>query len=374
MEIRLTEEQGFFRDTTRKFLESEMPTTVVRELESNPIGFELEWWRRGAELGWTSLLVSEELGGGSLSGNGLLDLVLVAEEMGHVVAPGPLLPVNLVAAAIAQSGTPEQCDGYLPGLMSGEVIGTWAFYEGGPWSLSTVAARAEPSGHDYVVSGAKTIVEAADAADLLLVTARSGEGLINCLVPTGSAGVTVRPMESLDIVRRYGTVTLEGVTVPRSAVLGDPTEAPDQIERLLHIAAVLQCHETNGAIAHVFEMTTQYAADRFAFGRPLNSYQALKHRFADMKMWLEGCHGVATQAARAVENGAANAAELTSAAKAYVGERSTDLIEDCVQLHGGIGVTWEHDLHLYLRRATVNRVTYGTPAEHRERIAALLAL
>jgi alkylation response protein AidB-like acyl-CoA dehydrogenase len=121
-------------------------------------------------------------------------------------------------------------------------------------------------------------------------------------------------------------------------------------------------------------MTVEYAGDRYSFGRPLSSYQALKHRFADMKLWLEGCHGIATHAARAVQDDAPNATELSSAAKSYVGERSTEIIQDCIQLHGGIGVTWEHDLHLFLRRAMVNRLTFGTPAEHRERIATLMSL
>jgi alkylation response protein AidB-like acyl-CoA dehydrogenase len=119
----------------------------------------------------------------------------------------------------------------------------------------------------------------------------------------------------------------------------------------------------------MFELTLEYLGDRYSFGRPLASYQALKHRVADDKMWLEACHAIATAAARAVATGAEDAADVVSAAKAWIGPHSTELIQDCVQLHGGIGVTWEHDLHLYLRRATVNRVTYGTPEEHAERIA-----
>lgn len=374
MEIRLTDDQAFFRDTTRKFLDSEMPTTRVRELESHPDGFERDWWKRGAELGWTALLVPAEQGGGSFSKDGLQDLVLVAEEMGRVVAPGPLVAVNIVVLGLCGRGTPEQREELLPGLMSGELIGTWAVVEGGAWDASRISFRAERSGSDYVLTGTKTMVEAGGVADVLLVTALAGEEQINLLVPAETPGVTVRPMGSMDIVRRFSAIRFDGARVPATAILGSGATTNEDCERFLQVASVLQCHETNGGISHVFEMTTQYAADRFAFGRPLNSYQALKHRFADMKMWLEGCHGIATHAARAVGERAANAAELTSAAKAYIGERSTDLIQDCVQLHGGIGVTWEHDLHLYLRRATVNRVTYGTPTEHRERIARLLAL
>jgi alkylation response protein AidB-like acyl-CoA dehydrogenase len=150
--------------------------------------------------------------------------------------------------------------------------------------------------------------------------------------------------------------------------------AGGDIEELLRLAAVVQVAETCGAIGRVFEFTLEYLGDRYTFGRPLSSYQALKHRVADMKMWLEASFGVATAAARAVQHDADDAPALVSAAKVYVGEKGTDLVQDCVQLHGGIGVTWEHDLHLYLRRATVNRFTYGTPEEHRERLAVLAGI
>jgi alkylation response protein AidB-like acyl-CoA dehydrogenase len=375
MEIELTADQEFFRDTTKKFLDSKMPTTSVRELESNPDGFDREWWRQGAELGWTSMLVAEEFGGGSLSGKGLLDLVLVAEEMGRVVSPGPLTPVNLVASSVSAVGTAEQQRTLLPTLVSGESFASWAFFEGtGGLSNSSVQLQAERSGDTFVLTGVKSMVEAANVAENLLVTGRAPQGLTNFLVPVDTPGLTVTAMNSLDLVRRFSHVAFDHVTIPAAAVVGELGDAAAEVERLLEIAIVLQCHETNGATGRVFELTTDYASDRYAFGRPLNSYQALKHRFADMKLWLEGCHGIATHAARAVQAQASNAAELASAAKAYIGERATDIIQDCVQLHGGIGVTWEHDLHLYLRRATVNRLTYGTPAEHRDRIAAMLAI
>jgi alkylation response protein AidB-like acyl-CoA dehydrogenase len=175
-------------------------------------------------------------------------------------------------------------------------------------------------------------------------------------------------------VRRFVDVRFDDVRVASTAVVGEVGGAAGDIERQLQIASVLQCAETVGCLSRVFAFTTEYMADRYSFGRPLSSYQALKHRVADMKLWLEGCLAVSTLATRAVQARADNAPELVSVAKAYIGEKSTDIIQDCVQLHGGIGVTWEHDIHLYLRRATVNRLTLGTPSEHRERIAALLDL
>ena len=363
MELELSEDQGLFLDTTRKLLTAEVPIPAVRALESDPAGFTPTYWRRGAELGWTSLLVPEVDGGGSFSENGLLDLVLVAEEMGKLVAPGPLVPVNLVAVAVAAAGTPQQKAAVLPGLLAGEAAAAWT----GPKPVAM-----EIRGDSLELTGTAAPVEAGAQAEHLLVVARSDAGLTHVLVPAGTSGLTVTPLGALDLVRRFAEVRFDAVTLPSAAIVGEVGEAGDVVERLVQIAAVLQCAETCGAIDRVFDMTLEYLGDRYSFGRPLSSYQALKHRIADQKMWLEACHGITTAAVRAVAAGSPDAAELVSAAKAWVGPHATDLVQDCVQLHGGIGVTWEHDLHLYLRRITVNRATYGTPEEHTDRIATQL--
>ncbi len=164
------------------------------------------------------------------------------------------------------------------------------------------------------------------------------------------------------------------MAVPGSDVVRAAGPAEAAVNRQVQIAVALQCAETAGAIQRVFEFTVQWAFDRYSFGRPLASYQALKHRFADMKLWLEACQATAGAAAHAAAQQAEDADELASVAKSYVGPRATDLIQDCVQLHGGIGVTWEHDIHLYLRRATVNRAMFGTPSEHRRRLADILGI
>jgi alkylation response protein AidB-like acyl-CoA dehydrogenase len=363
LELELTEDQEFFLATTRKFLTAEAPSTVVRALEHEPAGFAAEFWRRGAELGWTSLLVPEADGGGSVGEHGLLDLVLVAEEMGRRVAPGPLSPVNLVASAVAAGGTPAHKDAVLPGLLAGEAVAAWT----GP---TLIDAEVDPAGDGYRLTGVASPVEAGAQARHLLVGARSPDGPTLFLVGPDLAGISVTPLDGLDLVRRYAEVRFDGARVAASALVGTAGGAAGEIERLWQTACVLQCAETVGAIDHVFGMTLEYLGDRYSFGRPLSSYQALKHRVADDKMWLEACHATSTAAARAVATRASDAAEVVSAAKAWIGPRATELIQDCVQLHGGIGVTWEHDLHLYLRRATVNRITYGTPEEHGERIAA----
>lgn len=363
MELELSEDQEFFLETTRKFLVAESPVSTVRALEHVPDGFDPEWWRRGAELGWTSMLVPEADGGGCLSEHGLLDLVLVAEEMGRLVSPGPLVPVNVVAAALVRSGTAAQRAAVLPGLLSGEAVAAWC-------GVTPVEAAVTDDG--IVLTGVVAAVEAGAQAQHLLVAARTGSGLTQVLVPAGTPGLTVTPLGGLDLVRRFAEVRLDAAALPSTAVLGAVGEAADDVERQLQIACVLQCAETVGVMSRVFEMTVEYLGDRYSFGRPLSSYQALKHRVADDKMWLEACLATATAAARGVATEAANAAELVSVAKRWIGPHATELIQDCVQLHGGIGVTWEHDLHLYLRRATVNRVTYGTPEWHAERLATQL--
>lgn len=376
MELELTNDQQLFRETTRKFLETSSPLTVVREIAAeNPDGFDRGWWQRGAELGWTSMLVPEALGGGSVSGEGVMDLQLIAEEMGRLVSPGPLLPTNVVAAALSLPGAAGQHDDVVAGLLSGETIATWAVAEpGGSWSPADAQLRAEAGNGGFVLQGVKTAVEAASQADYFLVSTRTGEGLTQFLVPADTPGISVTALESLDLVRRFGRVTFEKVEVPASAVVGEVGGAAADIERLLQFALIIQCAEMVGAIDQVFTFTLEYSFDRFSFGRALASYQALKHRFADMKLWLEASHASSGAAARAVQAGADNAAELVSVAKSYIGDHGPALLQDCVQMHGGIGVTWDHDLHLYIRRVTQDRVLFGAPSDHRERIATLIGL
>jgi alkylation response protein AidB-like acyl-CoA dehydrogenase len=372
MELVLTDDQEFFRDTTRKFLGSECPIPKVRELRNNDAGFEPDFWRQGAELGWMSLLVPEELGGGSVSGNGPSDLALVAHAFGVHVAPGPLVPCNVVATALVRSGSDEQRSEVLPALVAGEQIATWALTELPPHDqLDARAMRAEPDGEGWVLTGVKSPVEAGAQADHVLVTVATDAGPAQFLVPADADGLGITPLRSVDLVRRFARLEFDGVKVPASALVGAPGEAGADVEAQLQVAGVVQSAEMSGAADAAFDITLDWAFSRYSFGRPLASYQEIKHRFADMKMWLEASHGLADSAARHVSRDDADSAIAVSAAKAYAGQYLAELIQDCVQLHGGIGVTYEHDLHLFLRRVTVDRLTYGTPADHHRRIGAL---
>ena len=317
----------------------------------------------------------EELGGGTISGASILDFAGLVDLFGMHVAPGPLLPTNLVAAAISRSGTARQHAEVLPGILTGETVAAWAHAEPAPKPLTApphvTAAR---DGDGFVLHGVKTPVEAGAQADVLLVTATLDAAPVQLLVDPAGEGVTVTRLESVDMVRRFAKVEFDGARVPGSALVGAPAAAPSDIEWQLALASVVQSTEAAGAAQVVFDMTVEWAFDRYTFGRPLASYQALKHRFADMKMWLETSHGIATDAARALQADAPWADETASAAKAYTGDYLTELAQDCIQMHGGIGLTYEHDLHLFLRRIIADRLTYGTPEDHRARIADIREL
>jgi alkylation response protein AidB-like acyl-CoA dehydrogenase len=362
-------EKILFASTTQAFLQKEAPLRYIRELHAAGTSFDPAWWRQATELGWTSLLVPEELGGGSVSESGVADLAMVAEQLGKTVAPGPLYPVSVVLAGLVDCADPQAHVATIDSLMSGETVASWAVYEpSSGWAPHepTVTATATDSG--YRIDGIKHRIEAGAQSDVLLVVARSGDDVRQFLVPTNAAGVRVEEQQSIDLVKHYARVHFDGVVVEPSAAVGMPGETAALIDRQSQIAQVLQCAEVVGVLQTVFDFTVQWALDRYTFGRPLASYQALKHRFADMKMWLEACRATTAAAVSDVAGRSPAAGLSASIAKSYVGETAGQIIQACVQMHGGIGVTWEHDLHLYLRRVTLYRSMFGTPEEHNLRV------
>ena len=372
MLLQLEPDQEFLHETTARFLRERVPVNRLRELRHDPVGYDDAYWRSGAELGWTSLLVSEEHGGGTVSGRGLVDLGLLAYEFGYQASPGPLLPNNVVATVLSNEPGAPHAD-VLAGLLDGSVQAAWCYTEPPPHDrLGDVTLDIRVDGGDVVLSGVKRPVEGAARADVLLVTGRTGDGLTQVLVPAGTAGVDVKPMKGVDLTRRFAAVTFDEVRVPASAVVGEVGGAGDEVTRQLRVALAILNAESVGAMQRAFDLTLEWLVDRYSFGRPLGSYQAIKHRTADMKPWLEASHAVADAAIAAVDEGRADADELLSSAKAFIGEFGSDLLQECVQFHGGIGVTFEHDVHLFLRRHTVDRALFGTPAEHHRRLTDLL--
>jgi alkylation response protein AidB-like acyl-CoA dehydrogenase len=366
-------DQELLEDTTRRFLESHCPPSKLRDLAGTKSGFEPDYWRQGAELGWTSLVVPEEAGGGSVSGSGVLDLLLVAYEFGRHAAPGPLGPVNLVAAALGRRGSEEQRSGLLAGLLTGDKVAAWAVTDAPPHDrLGQIALDVRTDGGAFVLSGSKAPVEAGTEADGLLVAGRHESGVSQFLVPKDTPGVTVTPLQGLDMTRRFARVDFDEARIPASAAVGEPGRAVETVDWLTDLAVVIQLAEMVGCMQWAFDTTLDWAFNRYSFGRPLASYQEIKHRFADMKMWLEASYAITTAAAEAVAEDTPDRSELVSAGKFYVGRNGAELLQDCVQLHGGIGVTFDHDLHLFLRRVTTDVPTFGSPAEHAGRVAAIL--
>jgi alkylation response protein AidB-like acyl-CoA dehydrogenase len=324
------------------------------------------WWKKAAELGWTSMFVPEAHGGGTLSGQSVQDAAMMAEEIGRTLAPGPFLPVNVVAAAVARSGSESQQATWLPGIASGEIIATWAYAERrGLWSNADVHATAEICSGEVKLNGTKTYVEALESAEVALVSARTGDGLTQVLVPLDAPGVTVRAGRSVDMTRRFGTLHLEDVRLPLDQVVGAPATAGDTAIYQQHLALILQCAELTGIAARTLEMTIDYGRARFAFGRPIVSFQVLKHRIADMTQWLESCLATCDAFAVALDAGADDLARFAHVLKGYVGDRAPKVVDECVQITGGIGVTWEHDIHMFNRRAILDRAIFGTPEQHR---------
>jgi alkylation response protein AidB-like acyl-CoA dehydrogenase len=366
-----TSDQDALRDSTARYLSDKVPPAVVRGLRDDARGFSEDYWRDGVQLGWTHLLVDERLGGGSVSGDAIVDLTLIAHEFGRRAAPGPLTVNAVVAGALSDAGGH---DAVVEDLLAGRRRATWAFLDVPQRTeLGTRQLRIARDGDQLVLDGVKRPVESVSSSSHILVAGTSPEGPTQVLVPVETPGVRVRAMRSVDLTRRFDEVTFDAVRVDAAAaVVGEVGGAAGDVERQLLHSIVASNAESVGAMQTAFEMTLEWTMDRYSFGRPLASYQAIKHRMASMTTWLEASHAIADESAAAVAAEADDAGKLTSAAAAFVGSQGSELLQECVQFHGGIGVTFEHDLHLYLRRHTLNRGLYGTPAEHRRRVATAL--
>jgi alkylation response protein AidB-like acyl-CoA dehydrogenase len=364
-----SDDQRLFLDTTRRFLTARWPVDVVREYLNHPTGIDTDVLRRGAELGWTSMLVPEDFGGGTISGEGIRDLGIVAEELGAFLISGPVLQTNLVAFALARSGTDQLAKERLPALAAGQELAAWALAEPTEhWCAESGAVTATRTDSGFRLDGVKAPVQDAHVADHILVSLRAEEGVTQFLLDAQAPGLTVAVLDGLDLTRRYCRVTFDGVEVPASAVVGQPGGSPAELDLQFALMLALQCAETVGATDRLFAMTLQYVKERKAFGRSIGSYQALKHRLAEMLLWLESAKAATSAALTAVQSGHDALARATTA-KAYVAERCPAIGRDCLQMHGGIGFTWEHDLHLYLRRIETNAVISGGVDYHLDQLS-----
>jgi alkylation response protein AidB-like acyl-CoA dehydrogenase len=378
MDIGFSEEQELLRDTARKFLDGECTTRFVRQMMATEAAVTPAFWAQLADNGWLGISFPEEAGG---SGLGLLDLVVLMEEVGRAVMPGPYpATVLLGGAAIVEAGSPAQRQEWLPRLAAGEAKATLAVTEANArWDAAGIAAthaREAPGG--FVLNGAKMFVPDAHLADVLVVAARSRDGstledgISLFLVPREAAGVSVKVLPSIDETRKLCEVRLDNVQVPRDALLGELHQGWAPLARVIDRAAVALSAEICGTAQRVLDITVDYAKMRVAFGKPIGSYQGVKHKCADMLVEIENAKSLTYYAAWAIDEGDPEAAMAVSMAKAAASDAGRKVCAAGIQLHGGIGMTWEHDLHLYLKRAKADEVAFGDAAWHRERIARLV--
>jgi len=379
MNFGFNEEQELLRSTARKFFDNECTSETVRKLMEGPEGMTPDLWKKLAEQGWLGLIVPDEHGG---MGLGIVDLVVLMEEMGRAVVPGPFFSTVLLGGlAILEAGTDAQKKAWLARLASGEARAALAWMEpSADLGARGITLQATGKGGGHTLNGTKLFVQDAHTADVIVVAARtttgktSEEGISLFLVPKGSAGLTVTLLPTMDQTRKLCEVVFKDVAVGPEALMGQAGSGWVPLARIIDKATVGLCAEMCGGAQKVLDMTVEYAKIRQAFGRPIGSYQGVKHKAADMLVDVENSKSITYYAAWAMDEGVAEGPLAVSMAKAYVSDAYRRVAGAGIQLHGGIGFTWEHDLHLYFKRAKGSEFTFGDATWHRERVAQLVNL
>jgi alkylation response protein AidB-like acyl-CoA dehydrogenase len=362
----LTDEQQAIRSTAHDFLASRFKSERLREIAASESGFDESGWKEMAELGWAGLALPEEWGG---QGLGIVDLAVLFEEMGYVCAPSPLLSNTIAGLALAFAGSDEQRERWLVPLAAGELRGAPALADvGAPAEPNRFTMNAESDGDAVVLDGEKTLVMDAASADFFLVASADGRRHI---VEKRAEGVTVTPEESIDLTRRLSSVRLENVRVAAENTLPGGTE---DYWPVFQRACVAIAAESTGVAQRALEMSVAYAKDRQQFGRPIGAYQAVSHRCAQMLLETENSRSAVYGAAWAADAEPESLPLAASMAKSYAADAGWRVPDAAIQVHGGIGFTWEHDLHFLLKRGRANAATFGDAKWHRERVAdAVLA-
>jgi alkylation response protein AidB-like acyl-CoA dehydrogenase len=379
MDFGFSQEQELLRATARKFLENECTSGFVRARMEEPAGVTDDFWAKLAEQGWLGLIYPEEHGGSAL---GFVDLTVLMEEMGRVVMPGPFFSTVLLGGlAIREAGSAAQKKEWLTRIAAGRAKTTLAWTEpSARWDAAGVTCAARESKDGFILNGTKLFVLDAHLADVLVVVARTSEGRTPeegtslLLVPKGTRGVEVKLLPTMDQTRKLCEVSFKDAAVPADALMGAKGGAWSALSRAVERATVALCAEMCGGAQRVLDMTTDYAKIRIAFGKPIGTYQGVKHKAADMLVDVENAKSLTYYAAWAVDENAPEAALAASMAKAYVTDAYRKVAGAGIQLHGGIGFTWEHDLHLYFKRAKSSEFTFGDATYHRERVAQLINL
>jgi len=375
MDFGFSPEQDMLRQTARAFLAENCPTAVVRQLLEDERGYKPELWKDMADLGWLGLAFPEEYGG---QGLGFVDLTVILEEMGAVLLPSPFFASVLLAGqTMLIGGSEAQKKTYLPKIADGSLIATLAMTEpSGRFDAEGITeVKATPTADGFSISGTKLFVPDAHIADVMVVAARTKEsgdksyGLSLFLVEAQSPGISTTLLKTMDQTRKQCEVVFDNVMVGRDRLLGMIDMGWPILQKVLSIATAALCAEMVGGAQRVLDMSVAYAKERVQFGRPIGSFQAIKHKCSEMMLQVESAKSAAYYAAWAVDEDAPEAPLAVSMAKAYCSDAYRYTAGEGIQVHGGIGFTWEHDMHLYFKRAKYSEFTFGDATHHRELVA-----
>jgi len=376
MDFGFSEEQEMLRQSARQFLETECAMTYVRQMMEDDSGYSPEQWKKMAELGWLGLIFPEEFGGLGLD---MVDMTVVLEEMGRVVMPGPFFATVLLGGmAIHLGGSKAQKKEYLPRICDGTLKATLAHVEeSGRWDADGILLPATKTDSGFTLSGTKLFVPDAHNADVLVVPARTRgkggtKGITLFVVDAKAPGVTITLHKTMDQTRKLCEVRFDNVAVGKKAVLGKANDGWALLDRLIDRAKVAMCAEMCGGAQKVLEMSVDYAKVREQFGKPIGSFQAIQHKCANMMVQTESAKSATYYAAWAVANDVAEAHLAACMAKAYCSDAYRIVSGEGIQIHGGIGFTWEHDMHLYFKRAKGSEVTFGDATWNRELVAQVV--
>jgi alkylation response protein AidB-like acyl-CoA dehydrogenase len=377
MDFAFSEEQEMLRESARDFLTKEVPSPYVRRMLDAPDAWDEALWKKLADLGWTGLGIPEAYGGVGT----FLDLVVVLEEAGRALLPGPFLStMGLAVPALLEAANETQKESVLGRIAAGDARATLAFSEpAGRWDAEGVQMLgAERRGDGWSLDGVKLFVPDAGVADYMVVAARTRpageEGVSLFLLEGRPAGLSVTPLETMDMTRRWYEVRFDGVELPADALMGAADQGWPALRRALEWGETALCAEMIGGAQRVLDMSVDYAKTRHQFGRPIGVYQAVSHKLADMLLETESARSATYYAAWAIDADAPDRSLAASMAKAYVSDAYRKAAGDGIQVHGGIGFTWEHDMHLYFKRAKASEVTLGDATYHRELVAQALDL
>jgi alkylation response protein AidB-like acyl-CoA dehydrogenase len=364
-------EQEEFRAMVRRFVEARSPEAAVREQMATERGFDpAVWSEMSRQLGLPGLIVPEAHGG---QGFGFVELAIVLEEMGRSLMCVPYFSTVVLAVnALLLAGDGGAQRALLPGIAAGETIATLAFTEpSGSWDPSVIASIARRDGGGWKISGTKLYVLDGHTADVVLVAARTGAGVSLFSVAGDAAGLTRTPLATLDPTRKQARLDFDGV---EATLVGTDGAGASVVGAVLDLAAVALAAEQVGGAQRCLDMSVEYARQRVQFGRPIGSFQAIKHKCADMLLEIESARSAAYYAGWCASDRSGELPAVASLAKAYCSDAYVHAASENIQIHGGIGFTWEHSAHLYFRRAKSTGLLFGDAAYHRELLAQRIAL